>query len=57
VWADPDDPLLVVPVAGQPRVRRLRETEEEREMTGKTGYILLISNHILFLEMMFFRVY
>lgn len=57
MWADPDDPLLVVPVAGQPRVRRLRETEEEREMTGKTGYILLISNHILFLEMMFFRVY
>ena len=34
VWVDPDDPLLVVPVAGQPRARRLRDTEEERELTG-----------------------
>ncbi len=38
VWADPDDPLLVVPVAGQPRARRLRETEEERELTGAGAF-------------------
>ena len=34
VWEDPDDPSLVVSVAGQPRARRLRETEDERELTG-----------------------
>ena len=34
MWADPDDPLLVVPVAGQPRARRLRDAEEECELTG-----------------------
>lgn len=34
VWEDPDDPTLVVPVAGQARVRKLRQTEEETQLTG-----------------------
>ena len=38
VWEDPDDPSLVVPVAGQPRARRLRETEDERELAGAHGW-------------------
>ena len=34
VWEDPDDPALVVPVAGQARLRKLRNTEEEAQLTG-----------------------
>ena len=34
VWEDPDDPALVVPVAGQARLRKLRDSEEESQLTG-----------------------
>lgn len=35
VWEDPDDVTLTVPVAGQARVRKLRQTEEETQLTGE----------------------
>lgn len=36
VWEDPDDVTLTVPVAGQARVRKLRQTEEETQLTGES---------------------
>lgn len=35
VWEDPDDAGLEVAVAGRPRLRKLRHSEEESVLSGK----------------------
>jgi hypothetical protein len=34
VWEDPDDAAVEVAVAGRPRLRKLRHTEEETVLSG-----------------------